>query len=175
MGPKDELHLVSVALPIPFPVSMWTFSLPAAVACPCKVCVTLLACSRSIHSLLLQPAAACPNPWPLQVSAVVDSHLPQPDVGAWRRRCREAERQAEAVTKRALRDVLAARVQASRAAGPARAAAAAATAAAAPAAAKQLAAAAHAPPQQVSPAAEGRAAGRQPPSSAAHPGLHALP
>ncbi|KAL4424950.1 hypothetical protein ABPG77_009679 [Micractinium sp. CCAP 211/92] len=91
LGPKDELHLVCVALPIPYPVS-----------------------------------------------AVVDDHLPQPDVPAWRRRCHEAQLQAEAVTKRALRDALAARDQAPPAAGSARRVAAAAAAPAAQARPQQI-------------------------------------
>ncbi|EFN51655.1 hypothetical protein CHLNCDRAFT_139849 [Chlorella variabilis] len=62
LGPEDELHLVCVALPIPYPVS-----------------------------------------------AYVDNHLPQPDVQGWRQRQRAALREAEAVTRRSLRRVLAER------------------------------------------------------------------
>lgn len=67
--------------------------------------------TRASSCRLRQPAAsdACPYRWPLQVSAYVDNHLPQPDVQGWRQRQRAALREAEAVTRRSLRRVLAER------------------------------------------------------------------
>lgn len=121
------------------------FLCPPNLSPACLAPWLLAACLLVTHEL--QFAAIRSNFPSLQVSAVVDNHLPQPDVAAWQRQCHEAQHQAEAVTKRALRDALAARDQAPGAAGSARRVAA---AAAAPAA--------QARPQQVSWSGEGWAA-----------------
>lgn len=125
LGPNDELHLVCVALPIPYPVRSYCSELlavaPISIACWVSWCSTWCAwqascqrCYRSNGNPLFFPLILSPS----QVSAFTDNHLPQPDVAGWRRRQQASLSHAEALTRRSLRGALAAPQPAAAGAAP---------------------------------------------------------